>query len=64
MMRISKMNQLLAEHQNLLARRWFLKQCGVGLGSVALAELLHGKFDAILARGAGDDQVDFIGIDG
>jgi hypothetical protein len=26
---------------NLLARRWFLQQCGVGLGSIALADLLR-----------------------
>lgn len=27
---------------NLQARRWFLSQCGIGLGTVALAELLGG----------------------
>ncbi len=26
---------------NSLARRWFLQQCGVGLGAVALREMLH-----------------------
>jgi len=28
------------------ARRWFLSQCGVGLGSVALSELLHADLPA------------------
>src|SRR6059058_792276 len=27
-------------HDNLTARRWFLKECGVGLGAVALAHLM------------------------
>ncbi len=31
------------------ARRWFLSQCGVGLGAVAAAELLHGD---TIARGS------------
>jgi hypothetical protein len=30
------------EEQRLAARRWFLGQCGLGLGSMALAELLGG----------------------
>ena len=33
-----------------LARRWFLKECGVGLGAVALNQLLGGS----VARGASD----------
>jgi hypothetical protein len=35
---------------NLLARRWFLQQCGVGLGSIALAHLLAA--DGYAAPGA------------
>jgi hypothetical protein len=31
---------LLAERQRLLNRRWFLQQCGVGLGAIALNGLL------------------------
>src|SRR5215467_6794789 len=31
---------LRAECSRLVARRWFLRQCSVGLGSVALASLL------------------------
>ena len=29
-----------AEYSRLIARRWFLRQCGVGLGSLALASLM------------------------
>jgi len=29
------------ENPKLVARRWFLQQCGVGLGSIALADLLR-----------------------
>ncbi|HTL16911.1 MAG TPA: DUF1501 domain-containing protein [Patescibacteria group bacterium] len=32
--------ELRAEYGRLITRRWFLRQCGVGLGSVALASLL------------------------
>src|SRR5260221_5972270 len=32
--------ELQAECAKLITRRWFFKQCGVGLGSVALASLL------------------------
>ena len=32
--------QILEEQRRLTARRWFLGQCGVGLGSIALAELM------------------------
>ena len=31
---------------NLLARRWFLQQCGVSLGSIALADLLQAQAPA------------------
>jgi len=31
--------ELLAERQRFLNRRWFLRDCGVGLGAIALAEL-------------------------
>ena len=30
----------LLDHKRALARRWFLRDCGVGLGSIALASLL------------------------
>ena len=32
--------QLLAEYRQAVTRRWFFQQCGVGLGSIALASLL------------------------
>lgn len=32
--------ELRAEHAKLVTRRWFFRQCGVGLGSVALGSLL------------------------
>src|SRR5690349_6318958 len=31
--------ELRAEYARLITRRWFFRQCGVGLGSVALASL-------------------------
>jgi len=34
-------NELRSEYARLITRRWFFKQCGVGLGSVALASLLQ-----------------------
>src|SRR5512138_155004 len=33
--------ELRAEYARLLTRRWFFRQCGVGLGSIALASLLE-----------------------
>jgi uncharacterized protein (DUF1501 family) len=36
-------NELRAEYARLITRRWFFRQCGVGLGSVALASLLGPK---------------------
>src|ERR1041385_1333970 len=32
--------ELRSEYARLITRRWFFKQCGVGLGSIALASLL------------------------
>src|ERR1043165_1973375 len=32
--------ELRREYARLITRRWFFRQCGVGLGSVALASLL------------------------
>src|SRR4051794_7696881 len=32
--------ELRREYASLITRRWFFRQCGVGLGSVALASLL------------------------
>ena len=34
-------HELRAEYARLITRRWFFRQCGVGLGSIALASLLE-----------------------
>src|SRR5205085_1356862 len=34
-------NELRSEYGKLITRRWFFRQCGVGLGSIALASLLQ-----------------------
>src|SRR5437773_4027300 len=34
-------NELRSEYARLVTRRWFFRQCGVGLGSIALASLLE-----------------------
>ncbi len=36
-------NELRSEYAKLITRRWFFRQCGVGLGSIALASLLDGS---------------------
>src|SRR6266700_3471984 len=41
-------NELRSEYAKLVTRRWFFRQCGVGLGGIALASLL----DADKALGA------------
>src|SRR5690242_13191718 len=33
--------ELRSEYARLVTRRWFFRQCGVGLGSIALASLLE-----------------------
>ena len=43
MNRQNHVQQALTEYQRHLTRRWFFKQCGVGLGSVALHTLLGNK---------------------
>jgi uncharacterized protein (DUF1501 family) len=42
--------QLLAEHRQAITRRWFFQQCGVGLGSIALASLLKDSNPALAAE--------------
>jgi hypothetical protein len=37
---MTKLEHFLHEYQREITRRWFFKQCGVGLGSIALASLL------------------------
>jgi len=36
--------------QNLLARRWFLEQCGVGMGALALPSLLNAATDPMAPK--------------
>src|SRR5204863_3422780 len=38
--KLSFSEELRREHAQFVTRRWFFRQCGVGLGSVALASLL------------------------
>src|SRR5579871_801922 len=35
--------QIADEYRKLVTRRWFFKQCGVGLGAIALSELFGAK---------------------
>src|SRR5437588_4517620 len=43
-------NELRNEYAKLVTRRWFFRQCGVGLGSIALSSLLGaGKAEAAAA---------------
>jgi hypothetical protein len=44
---------LFAEHRQALTRRWFFQQCGVGLGSIALSQLLAGN-SSVRAATAGE----------
>lgn len=43
-----------AESARAITRRWFLRDCGVGLGKIALASLLTDALVAPRARAAGD----------
>jgi len=46
----------------LVARRWFLQQCGVGLGAAALASLMAN--DGTVTPGVGPGPVRFKPADG
>ncbi len=39
-------NSLIEEQKRFLTRRWFFRDCGVGLGSIALQSLLGGRLAA------------------
>src|SRR5260221_14153488 len=39
---MTKQEHIAEEYRRHVTRRWFFKQCGVGLGTIALAELLGG----------------------
>jgi len=38
---MTKLEHFLRDYQQQITRRWFFKECGVGLGSIALASLLQ-----------------------
>jgi uncharacterized protein (DUF1501 family) len=40
---MTKLQQIHDEYRTHVTRRWFFKQCGVGLGAIALGELLAGQ---------------------
>src|SRR5262245_13417285 len=42
--------ELRRETARFITRRWFLQQCGVGLGSIALGSLLGGRAKAALSK--------------
>jgi hypothetical protein len=41
-MQMDLRNQINEEARKFVSRRWFFKECGVGLGSIALASILRG----------------------
>ena len=43
MIRQSTTQQIADEYRKFVTRRWFFKQCGVGLGAIALRDLLTGE---------------------
>ena len=47
--------ELNEEARKLITRRWFFKQCGVGLGSIGLASLLN---QSLLGAGSSGKLVD------
>ncbi len=42
--------EIRIEEKRLLTRRWFFKECGIGLGSLALASLLDSNASAALSQ--------------
>src|SRR5215467_9279011 len=44
--------ELRREYARLVTRRWFFRQCGVGLGSIALGSLLQGASGATSPQAA------------
>ncbi len=45
-------NQAFREHCRLMTRRWFFQQCGMGLGAIALGELMGSRSAAAAAPAA------------
>ena len=50
------------EARQLIARRWFMRDCGVGVGSMALASLLESAGLLGLASAAGADATSPLGV--
>ncbi len=50
-------NELRSEYARLITRRWFFKQCGVGLGSIALGSLLGQSASAATAAKVIDPMI-------
>jgi len=46
MKRLNQWEHAVADYRQFVTRRWFFKQCGVGLGSIALQSLLASKAEA------------------
>ncbi len=53
---MTREQHFLYDYKRGMARRWFLKECGVGLGSIALASML-GEQRAQAARATGIDPL-------
>src|SRR5438132_12259386 len=45
---MNKADHLFDEYRRHITRRWFFKQCGMGLGAIALRELLGSKAQAAI----------------
>ena len=46
-----------------VSRRWFLRDCGVGLGAIALADLLGGSAHGATSAAAGLRSLVFVAVD-
>lgn len=52
MNRLTQMEHAAADHRQHLTRRWFFKDCGVGLGMAALHSLMGGSLSAAAPTGS------------
>src|SRR5437588_5516664 len=50
---MTKLQQIHDEYRQHVTRRWFFKQCGVGLGAIALGELLGAQSQTARASSTG-----------
>ena len=53
MQRLGDREHLLDQARTERTRRWFFRECGVGLGAIALGQLLGRSTPAACARPAG-----------